>query len=107
VLLNDLELNFSLIPLFLIFRLITNLLDMKIKLLFFFSIVDFKYYKCSNLMDYRSVGTGKWNSLSSWQYYDANNVWRTPTITQGYPGFLEQEVTIRDSHSYFRCKFSQ
>jgi hypothetical protein len=37
-------------------------------------------------MDYRSVGTGKWNSLSSWQYYDANNVWRTPTITQGYPG---------------------
>jgi hypothetical protein len=51
-------------------------------------------------MDYRSVGTGKWNSLSSWQYYDANNVWRTPTITQGYPGQFSGTgvVTIRDSH---------
>ncbi|MEL1240607.1 Ig-like domain-containing protein [Flavobacterium flavipallidum] len=37
--------------------------------------------------DYRSVATGNWTSLSSWQYFDGTT-WVTPSGTspQGYPG---------------------
>jgi hypothetical protein len=70
------------------------------KITLFFLLLTLNTISAQSFMDYRSVGTGKWNSLSSWQYYDANNVWRTPTITQGYPGQFSGTgvVTIRDSH---------
>jgi hypothetical protein len=35
--------------------------------------------------DYRSVNSGNWTDLSSWQRYDGTN-WVTPTAAQGYPG---------------------
>ena len=40
-----------------------------------------------SLGDYRSVATGNWTALSSWQYYNGS-AWVTPTGTspQGYPG---------------------
>lgn len=39
------------------------------------------------LGDYKSVGTGNWSTLSSWQYYNGIS-WVTPSGTspQGYPG---------------------
>lgn len=35
--------------------------------------------------DYRSVATGNWVSLSSWQFYNGTS-WVTPSLTQGWPG---------------------
>lgn len=35
--------------------------------------------------DYRSVSTGNWITLSTWQRY-SGTAWLTPTTTQGYPG---------------------
>jgi hypothetical protein len=52
--------------------------------------------------DYRSVGSGNWTTLSSWQYFNGTT-WVTPTGTspQGYPAQYAGTgtVTIRDGHS--------
>ena len=52
--------------------------------------------------DYRSVGTGNWNTLATWQYYNGST-WVTPSGTspQGYPGQFTgtNEVTIQAGNS--------
>lgn len=35
--------------------------------------------------DYRSVSTGNWTTLSTWQRFNGTT-WITPTTAQGYPG---------------------
>jgi hypothetical protein len=49
--------------------------------------------------DYRSVTTGTWITLATWQRFDGSS-WITPTSGQGYPGQYTgtQAVTIRAGH---------
>ncbi len=57
---------------------------------------------CQSLGDYRSVATGNWTSLASWQYYNGT-AWVTPTGTtpQGYPSQFAGTnlVTIQAGHT--------
>lgn len=50
--------------------------------------------------DYRSVNTGNWTTLSTWQRYDGIS-WLTPTSGQGYPGQNAGTgaVTIQSGHT--------
>jgi hypothetical protein len=51
--------------------------------------------------DFRSVSTGIWTNLSTWEYFDGS-VWVTPSGTepQGYPGQFNgtETVVIRSGH---------
>lgn len=51
--------------------------------------------------DYRSVATGNWTDLSTWEYFDGS-VWVTPsgTAPQGYPGQFAgtEAVVIQSGH---------
>jgi hypothetical protein len=52
--------------------------------------------------DYRSVATGNWTALASWQYYNGTS-WVTPSGTspQGYPGQFAGTgtVTVRNTNT--------
>ncbi|MFC5980543.1 PA14 domain-containing protein, partial [Flavobacterium salmonis] len=48
--------------------------------------------------DYRSVGTGNWTTLSSWQYYNGTS-WVAATSYPGQSAGTTKTVTIRDTHS--------
>ncbi|MFD1315404.1 hypothetical protein ACFQ39_07220, partial [Namhaeicola litoreus] len=50
--------------------------------------------------DYRSIGTGNWSNLSSWQRFNGTT-WVTPTAGQGYPGQNAgtNNVYVRSGHT--------
>lgn len=50
--------------------------------------------------DYRSVVTGNWTSLSTWERFNGST-WATPTALQGYPGQFTgtETVSILSTHT--------
>lgn len=49
--------------------------------------------------DYRSIASGNWSTLSTWQRYNGL-AWSTPTTAQGYPGrYSTGLVTIQTGHT--------
>lgn len=61
--------------------------------------------------DYRSVASGNWTTLATWQRYDANATpqWQTPNAAQGYPGqntgITYGAVTIQAGHNVTALTF--
>ncbi|WMI65731.1 HYR domain-containing protein [Aestuariibaculum sp. YM273] len=51
--------------------------------------------------DYRSVNSGNWTTLSTWEYYDNVLGWITPTALIGYPGEFTgtNTVLINSAHT--------
>jgi hypothetical protein len=47
--------------------------------------------------DYRSAGTGTWNTLNTWERFNGS-VWVTPTVGQGTPTSTSGAIEIRTTH---------
>lgn len=68
-------------------------------LLFFFSLSVISYSQAVG--DYRSIGTGTWTTLTTWERLNAlPGTWATPTAGQGYPGqfAVPGTVTIQNNN---------
>jgi hypothetical protein len=56
--------------------------------------------KAQSVGDYRSVVSGNWSTLASWQRLNAlPSTWGTPTSAQGYPGqYATTNLTVQTTH---------
>jgi len=49
--------------------------------------------------DYRSVMTGDWESLSTWERYGLSGTWDAPSDEQGAPESSDESITIQAGHT--------
>jgi len=69
----------------------------RLVLLFFFSSIFFISFssKAQSIGDYRSVASGNWSSLATWEIYNGL-MWTTPLLA---PSSLSGAIAIRNSHT--------
>ena len=56
--------------------------------------------------DYRSAGTGNWNTLATWQRYNGTT-WVTPTGGEGVPSSANGIITILNGHTVTLASVNQ
>ena len=76
-------------------------------ILFFILIIIFPIKLLSQATgDYRSAGTGNWNTLATWQRYNGTT-WATPTVGERVPSSASGIITILNGHTVTLASVNQ
>lgn len=70
--------------------------QLPVMMVFAFLLLSFS--SIGQVNSYRSVNSGNWNVLGTWERFDGTN-WLTPTAGQGTPNSTDDIITIRSPHT--------